>query len=60
MTEMLTSYTEWPRALTESQEGGRPERNCERQLQLLHTIISDAKLHGLNLEILYINTFHQF
>ena len=60
MTEMLTSYTEWPGALTESQEGGRPERNCERQLQLLQTIISDAMLHGLNLEILYINTFHQF
>ena len=60
MTEMLTSYTEWPGALTDSQEGGRPARNCKRQLQLFHAIISDAKLHGLNLEVLWIDFANAF
>ena len=46
VTAILQNYGEQYSLLSHSQEGFRPGRNCARQLQMLTSVLEDAKFHS--------------
>jgi hypothetical protein len=55
LTEMLSQQAEQHRMLSTCQEGFRPQRNTQRQLQLVVNALEDAKLHKQDIFMLWID-----
>ena len=55
VTAILQNYAEQYNLLSDSQEGFRHGRNCARQLQMLTSVLEDAKLHSQDVYLLSID-----
>jgi Reverse transcriptase (RNA-dependent DNA polymerase) len=55
ITQTLQVYAEEAKLISSAQEGFRKYRSCERQLQLLTSVVEDAKLSKRNVFLLKVD-----